>query len=118
MEATACGCVCVSSNIGGCRDIISHNNTGILFATDNVEQLIFAITKLINMPNQLESVRMNPVEFCQKILDIKLLTLKIIDIFAGLKKSKVILNDLEKNPSLVSLKHNGINSFSYLYALD
>jgi glycosyltransferase involved in cell wall biosynthesis len=39
MEALACGCCVLSSNVGGCPEIISHGENGMLFPPEDLDTL-------------------------------------------------------------------------------
>lgn len=48
LEAAACGLALVTTDIGGCRDIVINGSTGLIVKTNHAEDLGKAITKLIN----------------------------------------------------------------------
>jgi glycosyltransferase involved in cell wall biosynthesis len=47
IEAAACGKAIVASDIPGCREIVHHNQNGILIETGNINQLVDAIQRLL-----------------------------------------------------------------------
>ena len=47
-EAMRAGVAVVGSNCGGVPEIIEHEKTGLLFETENVEDLTFQLSKLVN----------------------------------------------------------------------
>jgi glycosyltransferase involved in cell wall biosynthesis len=49
-EAGLAGIPIVATNVGGIRDIVNHNETGILIPPDNISALVQAIEKLIEQP--------------------------------------------------------------------
>ena len=55
-EAMRAGVAVVGSNCGGVPEIIEHDKTGLLFESENVEDLNRQLRKLIDEP-----------EFCQKL---------------------------------------------------
>jgi len=50
MEAMACGCCALVSNVGDNPELIAHNETGLLFETGNVPALASALDFLIQNP--------------------------------------------------------------------
>ncbi|MGH9905837.1 MAG: glycosyltransferase, partial [Pyrinomonadaceae bacterium] len=50
MEAMAARIPVVASDIPGCRDLISHDETGLLFELDNVESLLRCLSEVMD-PN-------------------------------------------------------------------
>jgi glycosyltransferase involved in cell wall biosynthesis len=52
IEAQAMGLPCIATNIRGCREVIIHNDTGLLIPPKNVEALEIALQELINNPDQ------------------------------------------------------------------
>lgn len=53
MEAMACGCVAVASNVGGNPELIRHGETGLLFERENVEDLAAQLRILIENPERM-----------------------------------------------------------------
>jgi len=51
IEAMATKTPCIASNVAGNRDLIQTNETGLLFAPNNVEELTACIHKYIDEPN-------------------------------------------------------------------
>ena len=47
MEAMACGCACIASNVGGTPELIRHGETGLLFETGKVAALAETLRTLI-----------------------------------------------------------------------
>jgi glycosyltransferase involved in cell wall biosynthesis len=50
MEAAACGRAMIASHVPGCREIVLHEQTGLLFAVDNAVALADAMERLITDP--------------------------------------------------------------------
>lgn len=48
LEAMACGCCCVSTQVGGIPQIITHNHNGILVEAKNQEQLTNSLLSVID----------------------------------------------------------------------
>ncbi len=51
IEAMSCGCVPIGSRIGGIPEQIEHMKSGLLFESENVDELAEAIRMLIQDPN-------------------------------------------------------------------
>ena len=47
LEAMACGCACVASDIGGCVDLIIPEKTGLLFPSDDANAMAAATIRLL-----------------------------------------------------------------------
>lgn len=52
LEAAAVGLPIVASDTAGCREIVEHQNNGILVATQNSQELVQAITFLLQAPEE------------------------------------------------------------------
>jgi len=50
MEAMACGCAVIASDIGGNPELVSHESTGLLFQSGDAEGLAAALTRLADDP--------------------------------------------------------------------
>ncbi|MCE5310972.1 MAG: glycosyltransferase family 4 protein [Acidobacteriales bacterium] len=51
LEAMACGCATVASNVGGVPELIMHGETGLLFRPDDLEDLAYQLSTLIKEPS-------------------------------------------------------------------
>lgn len=56
LEAMACGCACVASDIGGCRDLIVSGKNGLLFSSGDPASLVGAVKLMILKPDQIETL--------------------------------------------------------------
>jgi len=54
LEAMACGCACVASEIGGCSDLIFPGENGLLFPSGDAASLVDAVKQLMTKPKQIE----------------------------------------------------------------
>lgn len=50
MEAMACGCAVIASDAGGNPELVTHESTGLLFPSGDVEALAAALTRLADDP--------------------------------------------------------------------
>lgn len=51
MEAAACGRAMIASDVPGCREIVIHGRTGLLFPVDNAAALAGAMEQLLRSPD-------------------------------------------------------------------
>jgi glycosyltransferase involved in cell wall biosynthesis len=51
MEAMACGCAVIASDTGGNPELVSHDSTGLLFPSGDVEALAAALARLADNPS-------------------------------------------------------------------
>ena len=54
IEAMACGCACIGSNVIGVREVIEHGKTGLLVPPGNEKALADAILQLLQQPDLAE----------------------------------------------------------------
>ena len=47
MEAMACGCAAIASEVGGNPELVEHERTGLLFKSGNVTDLTVQLERLI-----------------------------------------------------------------------
>ena len=59
LEASACGVPVIAFDVGGVGDIIVQNETGILVAQQNLEDLLSAIDRLVEAPTERERMGRN-----------------------------------------------------------
>lgn len=57
LEAMACGCACVASDIGGCVDLIEPEQTGLLFPSGNADKMADAAVRLLSDEILVQAVR-------------------------------------------------------------
>jgi glycosyltransferase involved in cell wall biosynthesis len=56
LEAMACGCACIGTDVVGIREVIEHDRTGILVPEGNPQALADAIVSLITHPERAEAL--------------------------------------------------------------
>lgn len=56
VEALGCGCAVVASDLPGIRDVVKHNETGLLFESKNSTELAKSIVFLIKNPEKLNQL--------------------------------------------------------------
>lgn len=57
LEALACGCACLASDIVANREVLAHGRTGALFHVDDHEDFANQMLGLLNDPDRLETLR-------------------------------------------------------------
>jgi glycosyltransferase involved in cell wall biosynthesis len=62
LEAMSCGCTIVASEVGGIKDMISHEEQGLLVAPGSPQELAKAIVRLFQDKNLRESCARNAVQ--------------------------------------------------------
>lgn len=66
IEAMASGCPVISSNTDGAQQLISHQETGLLFDKYNKEELYIQLDKLLSDPELQSAVSQNAIEYIKK----------------------------------------------------
>ena len=56
MEAAAMGCPVVASDIRGCRQVVDHGVTGLLFAVRDADALADAVAEVVDDPARREAM--------------------------------------------------------------
>ena len=65
LEAMAQGHLFVASDVGGHKELIRHNETGVLFKAGSVEALVDALTQLLDHPEQWPALKANGRHFVE-----------------------------------------------------
>jgi len=71
IEAMACGCACVASDIGGCKDLVTPRYSGLLFPSSDAAALAEAICMLLADAALAKSLGRNASHYINKHYDIK-----------------------------------------------
>ncbi len=67
LEAMAQGQLFVASDVGGHRELVQHQKTGILFKADDVQALCAALLGLLQQPQQWPALRANGRHFVESV---------------------------------------------------
>lgn len=67
LEAMAQGQLFVASDVGGHRELIEHNKTGVLFAAGSADALAQALLDMLNTPTLWPILRANGREFVENV---------------------------------------------------
>jgi glycosyltransferase involved in cell wall biosynthesis len=74
LEAFSCGIPVIASNVGGLRGLILDGETGLLFESENIEQLANNILSLINDKEKNRIISINGKQFINDNLSIERVT--------------------------------------------
>jgi glycosyltransferase involved in cell wall biosynthesis len=66
IEAMACGCVVVASDVGGLTEVVSDGVCGLLHSTEDVHDMASKISSLIASPELYRSLQKNALQHVQK----------------------------------------------------
>lgn len=86
IEAMACECTCISSNVGGVPDLITHEQTGLLFPPKNRSKLVQMVEQVIKNKKLREALAKNAVKRIEKEYIWKILVKKYESFFVKLIK--------------------------------
>ena len=67
LEAMALGVPVIGSDIGGHRELIEHNNTGLLFDPDNPQALADTLSSLVNGDIDIKSLITNGRTYVEEV---------------------------------------------------
>jgi glycosyltransferase involved in cell wall biosynthesis len=81
MEAMACGCAVVASNVGGNPELVTHEQTGLLFRAGDVGGLRNALTRLIGDDAQRATLARNGQTFVRDNLSRRRAADRLADIY-------------------------------------
>lgn len=86
LEAMACGAACISSDIGGCNELIEPDKTGMLFANGDSRALSQAVVSLAGNPQKIQELGVHA--YCQTQATYNILTVaeQINRLYATLHK--------------------------------
>ncbi len=72
LEAMACGCCVIGSNVGGIPELISHQQDGLLFNANNAEQLTEMLRLAMSNAGLRQKLREHAVETAHERFSMKL----------------------------------------------
>ncbi len=73
IEAMACGCACIGSDVVGVREVIEHGRTGLLVPEGNAQALADAIMLLLEQPDWAENMGKAARKQVQENFDLNLM---------------------------------------------
>ncbi|HML34138.1 glycosyltransferase family 4 protein [Sporomusa sphaeroides] len=84
LEAMACGCACVASDIGGCSDLIISGENGLLFPSGDPVGLADAVKLLMSKPDQMDAVGQKAHETIKANHDIAIIGENLLQLYCKL----------------------------------
>ena len=81
IEAMACGCACIGSDVIGVREVIEHDKTGLLVPEEDAPALADAIEKLLSSPALAEKLGQAARQQVHRAFDMQLMHSRYADLF-------------------------------------
>lgn len=81
LEALACGCVPVCTDIGGNRDVVENGKTGYLFSLEEPSAAVAIVDTLSRQQDKLAELSKAAVRFAQEKLDVRVAVSQITEVF-------------------------------------
>jgi L-malate glycosyltransferase len=88
LEAMACGCCPVGSRVGGTPELISHGERGLLFESDNVDELSDALCTLVLDPPRYQAMARAASRFAHEHLTIEIAASRLASIYTNVLMSR------------------------------
>jgi glycosyltransferase involved in cell wall biosynthesis len=88
MEAMACGCPVVASNVGGNPELVRNGETGLLFKPGDVERLAVALQVLVENQSLRERLADAGAKFVQERFSIRASAERMGEIYEQLLRSR------------------------------
>jgi glycosyltransferase involved in cell wall biosynthesis len=85
LEAMACGCACVASDIGGCVDLIIPENTGLLFPSGDAQAMAKATIRLLQDESLAQMVRKNARALISAEYEINSVVRRLVALYQSLQ---------------------------------
>jgi glycosyltransferase involved in cell wall biosynthesis len=90
MEAMACGCPVVASNIGGNPELVRNGETGLLFEPGDAASLAAALQTLIENESLRRRLADNGAKFLRDSFSIRASAQRMGEIYAQLLRSRSV----------------------------
>jgi glycosyltransferase involved in cell wall biosynthesis len=84
LEAMASGCCCVASDVGGTAELIQNGETGLLFASNNEQQLVDALIRTVGDKPLRTRLSERASSFVHKNLTVSVATQKLAALYTDL----------------------------------
>ncbi len=88
MEAAACGRALIASNVPGCREVVIHDQTGILFPADDASALALAMGQLASTPDLRIRSGAAARKLAEEKINSRLIGQQTVDLYRGLLAAK------------------------------
>lgn len=85
LEAMACECACIGTDVNGINNVIEHNKTGLLCET-NIDSISKIINKLLNDENLRDRLGSNARKFIKKNYSLNRIIKKEISLYNNIKQ--------------------------------
>lgn len=88
LEAQACGTPVIASNIGGLKDIIKNNETGLLVNEGNSNAFLAGISKILNLHEDIKKISAASIKNAFSLSDQKVIGNQYYDIYNKILSAK------------------------------
>lgn len=96
IEAAACGRAVITTDVPGCRDAITPNETGLLVPVKESAGLVTAIKHLVANPQLRQQMAFAGRELAEQVFDIRQVIAKHLEIYGGAKPRMVFVVNIAK----------------------
>jgi glycosyltransferase involved in cell wall biosynthesis len=86
LEAMASGCCCIASNVGGTAELIENEETGLLFASNDEQQLVEALIRTVGDQSLRTGLSERATNFVHKKLTVSVATHRLAGIYSNMLK--------------------------------
>jgi len=90
VEAMACGTPCVTFDIGGCKEIVLHDRTGLVIQPFQVMEMATSVIALLGDTDRMKRMSANGRNHAKENFSIESMAAKYNDIF------KLAMNDFKQ----------------------
>jgi glycosyltransferase involved in cell wall biosynthesis/LmbE family N-acetylglucosaminyl deacetylase len=104
LEAMACGCACIASDIGGCVDLIIPEKTGLLFPSGDAQEMAVAAIKLLQDEALTQTVRKSAHSLIATEYEINSVAKRLIALYQSLQQKGLSYDFTIANDVLASGK--------------
>lgn len=84
IEAAACGCALVSTDVPGCREVVAHEEDGLLVPAKDSVALADAIERLVREPELRHALGVAAREKAVTRFDERIVVARTLDVYAEL----------------------------------
>jgi glycogen synthase len=88
LEAMALDKVCVASDVGGLLELIRHDDTGVIFRSQDSADLAFAVLALKDDPARMQRLRQAAAHFVKQEREWSMIVRRYVDVYDGLLLQK------------------------------
>jgi len=81
LEAAASGRALVATDVPGCRDIVHHNENGLLVTAQNIPELTSALTTLIKQPDLRKKMALRGREIVEENYSVQIIVNKTLNLY-------------------------------------